>query len=74
MIGWLAVAGALIFALIVLGFCAYEVLWRVRRLQRDAAVMADLAPEVAALQRRLELLQRRTTAATPSAASTAGDR
>ena len=71
-IGWLAVGGALIFALIVLGFCVYEVLWRVRRLQRDARLITDLAPEVAALQRRLELLQRRTTAAAPSA-DMAGD-
>ena len=63
MIGWLAVGAALIFALIVLGFCAYEVLWRVRRLQRDAAMVMDLAPEVAALQRRLALLQHRTSAA-----------
>ena len=71
MIGWLAVGGALVFALIVLGFCVYEVLWRVRRLQRDAAMITALAPEVAALQRRLELLQRRTTAA--SASSAAGE-
>jgi hypothetical protein len=70
-IGWLAVGGALVFALVVLGFCVYEVLWRVRRLQRDTAMITDLAPEVAALQRRLELLQRRTAA--PSTANTAGD-
>ena len=73
MIGWLAVGGAALFALVVLGFCVYEVLWRVRRLQRDTAMITALAPEVAALQRRLQLLQRKATVAT-STAPTAGDR
>jgi hypothetical protein len=78
-IGWLAVGGALLFALVVLGFCVYEVLWRVRRLQRDAATITDLAPDIAALQRRLQLLQHRTSApatSTPatSIVPTAGDR
>ena len=62
MIGWLAVGGALLFALVVLGYCSYEVLWRVRRLQRDAAAITGLAPELAAVQRRLQLLQHRTSA------------
>ena len=60
MIAWLAIGGAALFALIVLGFCVYEVLWRVRRLQRDVSVLADLAPELAAVQRRLQVLQNRT--------------
>lgn len=60
MIGWLAVGGAALLALIVVGFCVYEVLWRVRRLQRDVAALGELGPEVAALQRRLQVLSNRT--------------
>jgi hypothetical protein len=61
-IGWLAVAGAVVVALAVLGYCAYQIIWRLRRLQRDVAQLADLAPEVAALQRRLQLLSHRASA------------
>jgi hypothetical protein len=59
-IGWLAIGGAALFALIVLGFCVYEVLWRARRLQRDVSVLTDLAPELTAVQRRLQILANRT--------------
>jgi predicted nucleic acid-binding protein len=59
-IGWLAIGGAALFALVVLGFCVYEVLWRVRRLQRDVSLLTSLAPELAAVQRRLQVLQSRS--------------
>jgi hypothetical protein len=61
-IGWLAVAGAVVVAAAVLGYCAYQVSWRLRRLQGDVTRLTDLAPEVAALQRRLELLAHRASA------------
>jgi hypothetical protein len=61
-----------VIAVVVLGFCTYEVLWRVRRLRRDVAALTSLAPEVAALQRRLELLVERSSSV--GSARTAGSR
>ena len=60
MIGWFVVGGAVLFAVLVLGFLAHEVIWRLRRLQHDATALADLGPEVAGVQRRLQLLQSRS--------------
>jgi hypothetical protein len=59
-IGWWVAAAALVIALLVLGFCTYEVLWRVRRLRRDVAELVGLAPEVAAIQRHLHLAVERS--------------
>jgi hypothetical protein len=66
-IGWFVVGGAVVFALLVLGFLTYEVTWRARRLQRDVASVADLGPDLAAVQHQLQLLQSRS-------ADPAGDR
>jgi hypothetical protein len=60
-IGWWVAAAAVVVALVVLGYCTYEVLWRVRRLRRDVASLTELAPEVAALQRRLQLVVERSS-------------
>jgi hypothetical protein len=60
-IGWWVAAAAVVIALVVLGYCSYEVLWRVRRLRRDVASLTGLAPEVAALQRRLQLVVERSS-------------
>ena len=62
MIGWWVAAAAVVIALVVLGFCTYEVRWRVRRLRRDLAGLTALAPEVAAVQRRLQLVVERSAA------------
>lgn len=54
---WLA---AVVIALVVLGFCAYEIVWRAHRLQRDLGQLqgdgvglAQLQDRVAAVQQRL---------------------
>jgi hypothetical protein len=56
-IAWLA---ALVLALVVLGFCAYELSWKARRLHRDlaelrsvGATLAQLRDEVDAAAQRL---------------------
>jgi hypothetical protein len=56
-IAWLA---AVVLALVVLGFCAYELSWKARRLRRDLAqvqgvgtTFAQLRDEVDAAQQRL---------------------
>lgn len=69
MIGWWVAGGAVLIALMVMGFCAYELLWRVRRLRRDVAALAELAPEVAALQSRLEQVANRVSTIGPSGAA-----
>jgi hypothetical protein len=71
-IGWWVAAAAVVIALVVLGYCTYEVLWRVRRLRRDVASLTELAPEVAALQRRLQLVVERSSSVGSS--RTAGGR
>jgi hypothetical protein len=60
-IGWWVAAAAVVIALVVLGYCTYEVLWRLRRLRRDVASLTALTPEVAALQRRLQLVVERSS-------------
>lgn len=62
MIGWWVFGGAVVFAMVALGYCTYEVLWRVRRLQRDVTALAGLAPDVAAVQRRLRIVTDRSSA------------
>jgi len=71
-IGWWVAAAAVVIALVVLGYCTYEVLWRLRRLRRDVASLTGLAPEVAALQRRLQLVVERSSSVGSS--RTAGGR
>jgi hypothetical protein len=57
------VAGvAVVITVLVLGYCTHEVLWRVRRVRRDLAALAGLAPELAAVQRRLQLVTSRSSA------------
>lgn len=52
--------GAVVIGLVVLGFCAYEIVWKARRLQGDlkqlqgdAVGLAQLQDHVAAVQQRL---------------------
>jgi hypothetical protein len=59
-IAWIGVA---VLALVTLAFCAYEVTWKARRLQRDLGALValggraqQLQAEVAAIQQRLERL------------------
>ncbi len=43
MVGWVAVGVAGVVALVVLGFCAYELSWKARRLRGDVATVQRLA-------------------------------
>jgi hypothetical protein len=42
--------GAFVVAAVVLGYCAYEIVWRTRRLQRDVQQLQELGQGFAALQ------------------------
>lgn len=44
LVAWLIAAAV---ALVVLGFCAYELVWKARRLQRDLGQLQDLAGQLA---------------------------
>jgi hypothetical protein len=52
--------GAVVFALVVLGFCAYEIVWKARRFQSDVqrlmalgVALQELQGDVVAAQQRL---------------------
>ena len=50
---WIAIAawiGAGVLALVVLGFCAYELMWKANRLRADLARLTALSGELAAVQ------------------------
>ncbi|MHA3703374.1 hypothetical protein ACXR2U_14445 [Jatrophihabitans sp. YIM 134969] len=54
--------GAVVLGLVILGFCAYEIIWKLRRLGRDVEDLQGLQTRLAALQRQVATAQ--TTAAT----------
>lgn len=51
--------GAVVIALVVLGFCAYEIVWKTRRLQRDLRLLQDDGVGLAQLQERLAAVRQR---------------
>ena len=57
-------AGAVLFAVVVLGFCAYEIVWKARRLQSDLTrrhqTPTDALSLRDALQSSVERLNRAT--------------
>lgn len=55
---WLA---GLVIALVVLGYCTYEVVWKIRRLRRNARQLRDVAKRLALLQGHLAVAQQRLT-------------
>jgi hypothetical protein len=59
-VAWIAAA---VFAAAVLGYCAYELTWRTRRLRRDADRLADLARRALGMRDELADAQRRLIAA-----------
>jgi hypothetical protein len=44
-------AGALVVALVILGYCAYEVVWKANRLRADLARLQALQEQVEQLRR-----------------------
>ena len=63
MIGWSAVGGAVLVAVVLLGFCAYELTWKFQRLNRDLAGLRTLTGELERTQRELMTLGARLRAA-----------
>jgi hypothetical protein len=59
-IAWSA-AGAI--AVLLLGFCAYELTWKANRLRRDAAKLQQAAEQLATLRTKLAEAQRRAASA-----------
>jgi len=55
----LAWAGAVVVALAILGFCAYELVWKTRRLQSDLSRLQAAVSDLNVVQTRLVEIQRR---------------
>jgi hypothetical protein len=60
LIAWLAAVG---LAVIVLGFCGYEIAWKSRRLLADLALADELAGRLEAVREQADTVQRRLAAA-----------
>lgn len=56
---WIAAA---VIAVVVLGFCAYELRWKARRLQRDVAQLLTLNGQLAEVQSGIAAAQERISA------------
>jgi hypothetical protein len=56
---WIAAA---VLAVVVLGYCAYEIVWKARRLQRDVAALHGVAGQLAELRQSLADVQERLAA------------
>jgi hypothetical protein len=56
-------AAAAVVALVVLGFCAYEITWKAKRLQRDLRALQAVAGQAADLRGRVAETQERIAAA-----------
>jgi hypothetical protein len=63
---WLPIAAwgfAAVFALVVLGFCGYEIFWKAQRLQRDLHRLQGMAGQLTELRGQLAEAQERVAAA-----------
>lgn len=56
-------AAAVAVAVVVLGFCAYEIIWKTNRLRRDVAKLQDATDQLTELRDGLAAAQRRAAAA-----------
>ena len=66
MIVWLAYIGVVLVTVVVLGFCGYELRWKVARLQKDLAGLNALSADLAAIQLELDAVRTRTLSLTGS--------
>ena len=62
MIAGLAWAAAGFFAIVVLGFCGYEIAWKTRRLRADLRDLGTLAAQLTALRDEAMAAQARLSA------------
>jgi hypothetical protein len=63
---WIPIAAwgaAVLLAVVVLGFCAYELNWKAKRLQRDLRRLQGVSDQLAALRARVAETQERVAAA-----------
>jgi hypothetical protein len=63
-VGWLILGvwlGAVVLAAVVLGFCAYELRWRSKRLAGDLDRLSELSATLAGLQDDVRIASRRLT-------------
>jgi hypothetical protein len=59
---WIPVAAwclAAVVALVVLGFCAYELAWKARRLRTDLSRLAEVSEQLGDLRAQLDSARRR---------------
>jgi outer membrane murein-binding lipoprotein Lpp len=54
---------AAVVAFVLLGFCAYEIVWKANRLRRDVAQLQVAADQLGELRDGLAAAQQRATAA-----------
>jgi hypothetical protein len=62
---WIPIAAwafAGVLALIVLGFCGYEIFWKAQRLQRDVQRLAGMNDQLTDLRNQLAAAQQRLAA------------
>lgn len=59
-VAWAAAAAV---AVVVLGFCAYEIIWKTNRLRRDVAKLQYATDQLTELRDGLAAAQRRAAAA-----------
>jgi hypothetical protein len=65
-VSWVPIAAwiaALVIALVVLGFCAFEILWKARRLRADIAGLQSVSAQLDELTHELDTTQQRLAAA-----------
>jgi hypothetical protein len=64
-VAWIPIVAwgaALLVAAVLLGFCAHEVTWKAKRLQRDLAALQGLAAQADELRGQLTRVQERLAA------------
>lgn len=54
---------ALVVAVVVLGFCAYEIVWKTKRLSGDLAGLQELDERMGSVREQLVVTQQRMVAA-----------
>ena len=56
---WIAAA---VVAVVVLGYCAYEIMWKTKRLQADLRKLEDVNAQLTELQTQITATQQRVAA------------
>lgn len=62
---WIPIAvwsAAAVVALVVLGYCAYEIIWKAKRLQRDVCELTEAGEQLQTLRGQLVEVQQRLAA------------